>query len=73
MKVYDKRKEFHYDYPDDMEKILKYLRANGDLHVSGETVERLYEEFLDQYCASWLSVDDELLEEFAEWLDDYEL
>ena len=63
MKVYDLWKKDNFDYP-----------AHGDLKVSASTVEHLYREFSDTYCAGWLTVKNgEFLAEFAEWLDEYEL
>lgn len=73
MKVYDLWKKDNFDYPEEMQKILDYLKAHGDLKVSASTVERLYREFSDMYCAGWLRVNDEFLAEFAEWLDEYDL
>lgn len=75
MKVYDLRRpdDDDYEYPEDMTKILIYLREHGELHVSGKTVERLYRNFSDQSCAYWLSADDETIEQFSDWLDRYYL
>lgn len=70
MKVWERNKPVLYDHPDDMEKILNYLTENGKLYVSGQTVEKLYREFSDRACASWLIVSDEWLEEFADWLEE---
>lgn len=70
MKVYTPNKE-DYTYPDEMEKILDYLSKHGKIHVSGKTIERLYEDFSDtRYCAGWMCVSNELLEEFADWLSE---
>lgn len=77
MKVYTKYENPSYDYPDQMELILAYLQANGELHVSGKTIEKLYREFSDRrYAAGWMSIDEDdpwLLEEFANWLEDINL
>lgn len=73
MKVYDLWKKDNFDYPEEMQKILDYLKAHGDLKVSASTVERLYREFSSEYSAGWLIANDEYLTEFAEWLDEYEL
>lgn len=74
MKVYVKKTTHRFDYPEQMEKILDYLNANGVLACSEKTVERMYREFSDEkYCAGWMSVDEELLEEFADWLADQEV
>ena len=45
MKVYDLWKKDNFDYPEEMQKILDYLKAHGDLKVSASTAERLYREF----------------------------
>lgn len=74
MKVYTKNKAGGYRYPEDMKRILDYLSEHGTLHVSGSTVEEMYGDFSeDRYCAGWMSVDDDLLEEFADWLDEIDL
>ena len=73
MKVYIKRAESCFDYPDEMAKILTYLTENGSLNVSENTVERLYREFSEGRAAGWLCVDDEVLEDFANWLADLDL
>lgn len=69
MRAYIKREDHKYDYPDQMEQILKYLREHGVLNVSGATVEALYYQFsADRFCAGWVIVDEAILEEFADWL-----
>ena len=74
MKVYVKNAAPGYDYPEEMEKILEYLNAHGELRVSGKTVERLYREFSDEiYCAGWICVNAYRLEEFADWLEKIDL
>ena len=71
MRVYEKYKNQDFDYPDDMKRILDYLNEHGTLLVKSLTVEKLYYEFSeDQYCASWMCVNDDVLEEFANWLDE---
>lgn len=74
MKVYIKKASACYDYPEDMAAILSYLTQNGTLLCTEETVERLYRDFSDEkYCAGWMGVDEELLEEFANWLDEIDI
>lgn len=68
MKAYTKRYEHAFYYPEQMAKILQYLEAHGTLHVNARTVEKLYFDFSETYCASWLIVSDEILEEFADYL-----
>lgn len=74
MRLYIKKASACYDYPEDMQEILNYLAENGTLLCSEETVETKYREFSDEkYCAGWMSVDEELLEEFANWLAEEEV
>lgn len=73
MRVYCKYEPESFSHPDDMRKILTYLREHGELSVSGQTVERLYREFSSEYSAGWLNATDEFVEAFADWLNDYEL
>ena len=37
------------------------------------TIEKLYYEFSERYCAQWLRVNDNILEEFSNWLDEYDI
>lgn len=73
MKVYTRNRAESFAYPEDMAKIMAYLEANGILRVNAKTVERLYRDFSDTYAAGWMSVNDDLLEEFADWLEDIDL
>lgn len=70
MRVYEKHASQDFDYPDDMKRIFDYLNEHGTLLVKPLTIEKLYYEFSDdRYDASWMDVNDDLLEEFADWLD----
>ena len=70
MRVYEKHASQDFDYPDDMKRIFDYLNEHGTLLVKPLTIEKLYYEFsYDIYDASWMDVNDDLLEEFADWLD----
>jgi len=74
MKVYEKYRDERFYYPEDMERILRYLNNHGNILVKPTTIEQLYFEFSDnKYCASWMSVNEDILEEFADWLDEFEL
>lgn len=73
MKVYIPKKEYKFNHPEDMEKILKYLKEHGEIKVTPKTIEDFYYDFSDTHCAGWLCVDDEHLEEFAEYLSEIEL
>ena len=46
MRPYIRRKEYEFEYPRDMERIMLYLRAHGEVLVSEATVCRLYKDFL---------------------------
>lgn len=74
MRVYEKHESHDFTYPDEMKRILNYLNEHGTLLVKPLTVEKLYYDFSeDQYCASWMCVDDDILEEFANWLDEVDI
>lgn len=61
-------------FPDDVCKISKYLEANGELFIPVEIVEELYEQFSDElYCAQWIIPNETRLNEFAHWLNNYDL
>ena len=63
-----------YTDPDEMEKILNYLNSNGRLTISNREVESYYEWYSDDvWCAGWMSVNDEILESFANWLSEKEV
>lgn len=73
MRVYEKHSSRDFDYPDDMKRILDYLNEHGTLLVKPLTIEKLYYEFSRDHCACWLYVDDDVLEEFADWLDELDI
>jgi hypothetical protein len=56
-----------------MDIILAYLEDKGKVNVSYKTIENLYYEYSDSVCCDWRIVDEESLEEFAEWLEEYEI
>ena len=61
-------------YPNEMRKILNYLNANGTLTVDERKLETLYEYYSeDRWCAGWMCVNDDILEDFAEWLSEVEV
>lgn len=72
MRVYVKYESSNFLYPEDMKKILTYLRDYGELCVPGIEVECLYSEFSGTRSAGWLIPADETLAEFAEWLNETE-
>ena len=73
MRVYEKHDGQDFDYPDDMKRILDYLNEHGTLLVKPLTVEKLYHDFSKDRYAVWLYVDDDVLEEFANWLDELDI
>ena len=69
MKVYERNESNDFVYPEDMNLILDYLNAHGKILVSESTIEDLYFTFSDdRYCASWMGVNEQMLEEFEDWL-----
>lgn len=73
MKKYERYEINNFSYPEDMELILAYLNEHGKLNITDSAVEDLYYEFSDeQYCASWMSVNEQMLKEFEEWLYYYD-
>ena len=74
MKIYIKSSTIRFDYPEEMEAILNFLNEHGHILCTEETVQRMYREFSDEkYCAGWRCVDEEVLEEFADWLAEQEI
>ena len=69
MKVYIRNEFNNFTYPDEMKHILDYLNERGKILVKASTIESLYYEFSEErYCASWVCIDERMLEEFEEWL-----
>ena len=69
MKAYIKHEQF--THPEDVKQIYSYLTRHGTLNISLEQVIRCYQWFSDYvYCAQWVTVDTEVLNEFAEWLSE---
>lgn len=73
MRVYERNEQYNFYHPEDMKRIIDYLNEHGKILVKHSTIEHLYYEFSDEYCAGWLIVDDDRLAEFEEWLSDYEI
>lgn len=73
MKVYLRNEKNNYRYPDEMTKIINYLNCCGKILVRDSTIEDLYYEFCEErYDTGWLSVDKQILEEFENWLNEFE-
>lgn len=74
MKVYERNEFNDFTYPDEMKRILDYLNEHGKILVKPSTIESLYYDFSDEhYCASWMCVNDQMLEEFEEWLTEKDI
>lgn len=75
MRVYRlNRKEYDdCNHPLDIFFIMGKLEKMGKVLVSAKTIENLYYEFSDEYACGWRTVDEDSINEFAEWLDEYEL
>lgn len=59
-------------YPEDVRRIRQYLNNVGDLTATDEEIDWAWSMFSeDLYFAGWMKVDDRLLEEFADWLEDW--
>jgi hypothetical protein len=73
MKPFERFRATKFDHPRDMDTILTYLEDKGKINVSYKTIENLYYEYSDSVCCGWRIVDEESLEEFMEWLEEYEI
>lgn len=74
MKVYERNESADFTYPDEMIKILDYLNKHGKILAKPSTIESLYYDFSDErYWASWICVDEHILEEFEEWLTEVDI
>ena len=60
-----------FDYPEDMKKIIKYLESIGRLYITYKEVEDYYYKYSDSVCCGWRIVDEDSLEEFAAYLENY--
>ena len=73
MRVYERKIYFDYDYPEDMKLILDYLNKHGEVLVGENVIESLYYEFSsEKYEAGWMSIDEQMLVEFEDWLEHYD-
>lgn len=77
MKAYTRHygiEHYKFTYPEDMEILIKYLEDNGTLNITYKRLEELYFEFSEErYCAQWMDVDNDMLDLFSEWLENYEI
>ena len=73
MRAYIPNDELGFEFQEDMGKILNYLNENGKLMINARAVESLYEGYSeDCWCAGWISVNDDRLKDFADWLSQVE-
>ena len=74
MRAFIPYEEYEFEFPEDMEKIIRYLNERGKLKIGEKLLEELYRQFSDSaYCAQWMAVNDETLAQFAEWLSEIEV
>ena len=74
MKVYKRNESDDFVYPDEMSEILDYLNKHGKILVKPSIIESLYFRFSDErYCASWMSVNEHILEDFEKWLKEFDM
>lgn len=74
MQAWVRNKSYNFTYPDEMKLIIDYLNEHGKIMVSESTIESLYYDFSDErYCAGWIGVNDDTLEEFARYLEDSDI
>ena len=73
MKPFKRFKSIKFDHPQQMEIVIAYLEDIGTINVSYKTIENLYYEYSESVCCGWRTVDEESLEEFADWLEEYEI
>lgn len=70
--MYFKRfRETNIAYPDDVKLIRSYLESAGTLDATDNELACMWEKFSDEYyAATWMTVDDELLERFVDYIED---
>ena len=79
MRAYIPSYEEDFRYPEDMEIILDYLKAHGQLNIKPKMVERYYEDFSEEkYAAGWLGINDpyedkHLLRQFSIYLSEIDI
>lgn len=81
MKPFERYEENNFQYPEEMNEIIKYLKNIGKINVRYSTLEDLYLDFSEyEYCAGWMSIlgymgkiDYDILNRFANWLEEKEI
>lgn len=64
----------NFDYFWDMLGMMNYLNKVGTVNVLTKTMEKLYKESSNDYwCADWARLSSKILQDFANFLSDYEV
>lgn len=76
-KYFVRHKEYKARYPEDLKKIRAHLESIGSLDTTDAELESLYSKFSsERYCAGWSVLRfeflNDILEEFADWLEQQE-
>lgn len=53
-------------YPADIEELRHNIPALE--HLPSQVIQKMYSDFSDEVCASWLILDNETIEQFKRWL-----
>jgi len=64
---------FKFTYPDEMEKIIKFVEDRGTLNVKYPTLEKLWYAFSETWCAEFLIPDEATMSSFIDWMNDLEV
>ena len=77
MKLYTKNDEYSFKeewYEEELEKIWVYINRKGTPHFKKDFLAYLWREYSDEcWCAGFISVDEDRLKEFVDWLAKYEI
>jgi hypothetical protein len=81
MKPFERKECNNFQYPEEMNEIIKYLERIGKINVRYSTLETLYSDFSeDKYSSGWMgvigykgSIDYDILDRFASWLEEKEI
>ena len=60
-----------FTYPDDMNTIIRYIEERGKLNIDYMNLEKAWYAFSEIQDAQFLSPDNDLMNDFIEWLTDY--
>jgi len=75
MKLFEFNNGFgNVEYPEDCQLIWNYLEDTGKINFSKKEVAKYYRIYSDEvWSAGWLSIDDNILYGFAEWLSEQDI